>query len=72
MNTCDTCKWWRAPEGDSEKSLCPKIGDCVNPKFDKHLEETLEDEMWAGERASSPLNPLTGPKFGCVQHEEKE
>ena len=70
MNTCDTCKWWKPPEGDSEKLICPKIGECGNQKFLKYLGDTMEDEMWAGESPSYANQPLTGPKFGCIQWEK--
>lgn len=69
MNTCDTCKWWIAPKGIN--SICPTIGLCDQPRFQKYLGYVAQDEMWAGESPSYPQTPCTGPKFGCIHHEAK-
>ena len=73
MNTCETCKYWghsrnhAADEGQRLKScIAPKIeyGYGVDeddiPGDGAHIED---DEGWG---------MVTGPKFGCVLHEQKD
>lgn len=64
MNTCDTCKWWIEPkEGYDHRDM----GTCENDK----LISIGSDMLSAGEVWSSPCQPSTGPKFGCIHHELK-
>jgi len=68
MNTCDTCKWWKAPKRIWEMDSGRNHGECASP-----YNETEEDGA-AAVANGEPYNAgtlATGPKFGCIHHEPK-
>lgn len=63
MRTCDTCSWWRK-SSDEE-------GVCVHPKLSD--EDNLAIDGLAGHDIEmGVMPPCTGPKFGCIHHQESK
>ena len=76
MDTCETCTWWDNGEtwngGNSSHGMCRLCGQVREPgKLDITSYIAL---MENGFVASDRVNPvlLTGPKFGCIHHEQQE
>lgn len=63
MSTCDSCKWWFKCGPDST-GFDRGIGGCSHPKLDgPDAVDSLTVET------DQPVGILTGPKFGCIHHE---
>ena len=66
MNTCDTCKWWgvktwmRYRRGDSR--CCEHVTSFMGDYPHSAL-QAVHDNDYGSE-------VFTGPKFGCIHHEE--
>ncbi len=70
MKTCETCKWWVSPTPGitrrySEPPLDPD-GSCELINGGKNKDVSVE----AGD-GNGGVWINTGPKFGCVLHEDK-
>lgn len=64
MNTCKTCKHWnKAAEQDQ--------GDCSHPMTNKESGYTFEETNFMCAYDGICIEIVTGPDFGCVNHEEK-
>lgn len=64
MSTCDTCKWW-----EDFHLTTKKAGACNNPKLLNY--DVYPDGLSVSDQDIEGQRPNTGPKFGCVHHEEK-
>lgn len=73
MNTCATCKHWQP--NIAGKPQRP-IGACYAPKMQSSTLAIMDDptaagldDCWSAVNAP-PIVLLTGPKFGCIHHEQ--
>jgi len=60
LKTCDTCKWW------SDIELYGGVRNCTSKKLNQG---GGDDELSAV--GYDVYSIETGPKFGCIHHEEK-
>lgn len=72
MNTCDSCKYWNPKESQANAGWG---GQCDHPKMiseqKKNYDQAPEDDgtvVMAHDYYPAYLS--TGPKFGCIHHEE--
>ncbi len=65
MNTCDTCRHW--------KFYFEKRHTCGFLNAIRHKEEAYQHGAYTVGSLDDDRNDIeTGPKFGCVHHQEKE
>lgn len=84
MNNCSTCKWWINDENNyneydyikydinpvtGEKIGLHKVKECQNPKL-VFYETPSKDGACVVDGSQYKAELLTGPNFGCVNHEE--
>ncbi len=70
MNRCKTCKHWVKTCEHWVPFAHNNWGQCQHPKlYENQHGESEEDEVH-GDRDGQDI--ATGPRFGCVHHEEKE
>lgn len=65
MKTCDTCKFWNV----DPLTYIPQDSHrlCSHRKIDG----TRDDDDTLNSNADYDYGVTTGPKFGCIYHEEK-
>lgn len=72
MKTCDTCKWWGVSPVSGQPPGVSDFFEKINYKECGALGSLEPDsaDVDGFEMGSMP-EIVTGPKFGCIHHEEK-